>query len=232
MSMPEEQIAVQPVEDPILCSPYEEPELHWLYGHEHRDSVEEPRPQARELLVQERARRKRPALVACRRGTRRPAARQRAARRREALAGVGLAGRVGDDEAVAGPLAARGSGATAVLLPGRSRRDGHLPARDARARATPAAEAGARRRRVRAAAEGVNPTARDLDREGGSAAEAGRRADQERSEAHSPLRLQDGDRQRQDGGHGDARGVGVLQTAARSRATRATRGAYWWSART
>ena len=29
--MPEEQIAVQPVEDPILCSPYEEPELHWLY---------------------------------------------------------------------------------------------------------------------------------------------------------------------------------------------------------
>ena len=29
--MAEEQIAVQPVEDPILCSPYEEPELHWLY---------------------------------------------------------------------------------------------------------------------------------------------------------------------------------------------------------
>ena len=29
--MPEEQIAVQPVKDPILCSPYEEPELHWLY---------------------------------------------------------------------------------------------------------------------------------------------------------------------------------------------------------
>ena len=31
MSMPEEQIAVQPVEDPILCSPYDEPHLHWLY---------------------------------------------------------------------------------------------------------------------------------------------------------------------------------------------------------
>ena len=31
MSKPEEQIPVQPVEDPILCSPYAEPELHWLY---------------------------------------------------------------------------------------------------------------------------------------------------------------------------------------------------------
>ena len=29
--MPDDQIAIQPVEDPILCSPYEEPELHWLY---------------------------------------------------------------------------------------------------------------------------------------------------------------------------------------------------------
>ena len=29
--MPEIQIPIQPVEDPILCSPYEEPGLHWLY---------------------------------------------------------------------------------------------------------------------------------------------------------------------------------------------------------
>ena len=29
--MPEPQIPIQPVEDPILCSPYEEPGLHWLY---------------------------------------------------------------------------------------------------------------------------------------------------------------------------------------------------------
>ena len=29
--MPEPRIPIQPVEDPILCSPYEEPGLHWLY---------------------------------------------------------------------------------------------------------------------------------------------------------------------------------------------------------
>lgn len=29
--MPEEQIPIQPVENPILCSPYKEPEQHWLY---------------------------------------------------------------------------------------------------------------------------------------------------------------------------------------------------------
>src|ERR1700759_3644874 len=27
----EEQIPIQPVEDPILCSPYKEPDQHWLY---------------------------------------------------------------------------------------------------------------------------------------------------------------------------------------------------------
>ena len=29
--MPEIQIPVQPVENPILCSPYQEPDQHWLY---------------------------------------------------------------------------------------------------------------------------------------------------------------------------------------------------------
>ena len=29
--MPEAPIPVQPVEDPILCSPYEKPDAHWLY---------------------------------------------------------------------------------------------------------------------------------------------------------------------------------------------------------
>ena len=29
--MPDDQIPVQPVEDPILCSPYEEPDRHWRY---------------------------------------------------------------------------------------------------------------------------------------------------------------------------------------------------------
>jgi type III restriction enzyme len=29
--MPEEQIPIQPVENPILCSPYREPDQHWLY---------------------------------------------------------------------------------------------------------------------------------------------------------------------------------------------------------
>ena len=29
--MPDEQIPIQPVEEPILCSPYAEPDLHWLY---------------------------------------------------------------------------------------------------------------------------------------------------------------------------------------------------------
>ena len=30
--MPEEQIPIQPVEKPILCSPYQEPDQHWLYN--------------------------------------------------------------------------------------------------------------------------------------------------------------------------------------------------------
>ena len=29
--MPEEPIPIQPVENPILCSPYSEPDQHWLY---------------------------------------------------------------------------------------------------------------------------------------------------------------------------------------------------------
>ena len=29
--MSEIQLPIQPVEDPILCSPYEEPDRHWLY---------------------------------------------------------------------------------------------------------------------------------------------------------------------------------------------------------
>ena len=29
--MPEEKIPIQPVENPILCSPYREPDQHWLY---------------------------------------------------------------------------------------------------------------------------------------------------------------------------------------------------------
>ncbi len=29
--MPEIQIPIQPVENPILCSPYQEPDQHWLY---------------------------------------------------------------------------------------------------------------------------------------------------------------------------------------------------------
>ena len=32
--MPETRIPIQPVEDPILCSPYEEPGQHWLYDTE------------------------------------------------------------------------------------------------------------------------------------------------------------------------------------------------------
>ena len=29
--MPEIQTPIQPVENPILCSPYQEPDQHWLY---------------------------------------------------------------------------------------------------------------------------------------------------------------------------------------------------------
>jgi type III restriction enzyme len=29
----EQQIPVQPVENPILCSPYKEPDQHWPYDH-------------------------------------------------------------------------------------------------------------------------------------------------------------------------------------------------------
>lgn len=32
--MPDDQVPIQPVEDPILCSPYEEPTDHWLYDRE------------------------------------------------------------------------------------------------------------------------------------------------------------------------------------------------------
>lgn len=40
--MPDDQIPVQPVEDPILCSPYVEPDRHWRYDRETGIPTREP----------------------------------------------------------------------------------------------------------------------------------------------------------------------------------------------
>ena len=31
MNQDQDRIPIQPVEQPILCSPYEEPDAHWIY---------------------------------------------------------------------------------------------------------------------------------------------------------------------------------------------------------
>ena len=58
---------------------------------------------------------------------------------------------------------------------------------------------------------GFNPRPDDLGGEGGAASEAGRRAGTARQKADPAPCVQDGDRQRQDGAHGDADRLGVLQ---------------------
>ena len=195
--------------DPLL--PIREAGRALAVRHADRRPVEGARTPAGELLVQERADRQRAARSAGRGGARRPAARQRAARRRGALARLGLAGRVGDDEAAPPALAARRPAAAALLLSARSGRDGRLPPRDAGARPDAAPEAGARPRGVRSARPRRQPAARKLGGEGRAASPAGGRAGAARPEADPALRLQDGDRQREDGGDGDARRLGVLQ---------------------
>ena len=35
-------IPIQPVEQPILCSPYEEPDSHWVYDTETGQAIQQP----------------------------------------------------------------------------------------------------------------------------------------------------------------------------------------------
>ena len=44
--MVEERIPIQPVEDPILCPPYQEPDQHWLYDSQ--TGIPSKRPGRRE----------------------------------------------------------------------------------------------------------------------------------------------------------------------------------------
>ena len=36
------EIPIQPVERPILCSPYEEPNAHWVYDTETGEAIQQP----------------------------------------------------------------------------------------------------------------------------------------------------------------------------------------------
>ena len=44
--MADDQLPIQPVEDPILCSPYAEPERHWRYDR--RTDIPSKEPGRRE----------------------------------------------------------------------------------------------------------------------------------------------------------------------------------------
>ena len=95
--------------------------------HADRPAVEGPGTPRGELLVQDRAHRNRAEnIIPGRGGTRRFATRQRFARGRSALAEVGLAQRLGDDQEAASPLVAAGPAASVVLLPTGGGRDHHL----------------------------------------------------------------------------------------------------------
>ena len=47
----QEQLPVQPVDRPILCNPYEEPNDHWIYDKRQRRSQPGWNAKAGELLV-------------------------------------------------------------------------------------------------------------------------------------------------------------------------------------
>ena len=74
-------IPIQPVENPILCSPYKEPDQHWLYDTKTGCTNEDTGSTPCELLVQERTLGKRTAtdVVSGRRRTRRSSIGQRVA---------------------------------------------------------------------------------------------------------------------------------------------------------
>ena len=40
MSMADARLPLQPVEEPIICSPYAEPDAHWYYDRETRRAGE------------------------------------------------------------------------------------------------------------------------------------------------------------------------------------------------
>jgi hypothetical protein len=64
MARQDEQIPIQPVENPILCSPYKEPDQHWFYDTRTGIPSKTPGEAAGKLLVQDQAHRQRPNVTA------------------------------------------------------------------------------------------------------------------------------------------------------------------------
>ena len=145
---------------------------------------------------------------------------------------VGLGERERNDEEAAAALVARGSRAAAVLLPARGSGDDHLPAGDSGARKEAALDAEADAGRFQRAEPRAQPAPEEWVAKVAQHPKLADIPNEAGLEADPSLRLQDGNGQRQDGRHGDAHFLGVLQSRARSRATRGFRGARWWSART
>ena len=42
MNQDQLEIPIQPVERPILCNPYEEPDAHWVYNTETGEAIQQP----------------------------------------------------------------------------------------------------------------------------------------------------------------------------------------------
>src|SRR5579883_3276377 len=209
IAMPgQEALPVQPVERPILCSPYEEPRDHWIYD--------------KETGAASRAGTRRPASYwykterTGRGGAGRPAAGERPARGRAQVARGGLPGRDQRDARSAAALVARRPRAAAVLLPVGSRGNGDLPGRDLDPR--PARQAAQLSVESRGFGAAVARRAALLQpgRPGVLSPPDRSRAGPGACPAAAPG-LQDGDRQRQDRGDVDVDLVGVLQPGAKSR---------------
>ena len=74
-------VPIQPVEQPILCSPYEKPNAHWIYDTLTGEAVRQQGPTRRGLLVQSPTHWQRAAPNVSRRGVGRPPVSQCTTRR-------------------------------------------------------------------------------------------------------------------------------------------------------
>ena len=208
--MPEAPIPIQPVRNPILCSPYDEPNRHWLYDTRTGRPSEVPaRREASYWFKTERTGPRRGrcssprrSATTCRLST--PCARTFGAGGPR----VGATHRRRPGSCFA--LVAYRSVAPPVLLPTGGGRDHPLsPGDPGRGQAAEMADR-ACPARVRVAAGGAQPAARGVGDDGGAAPEARGLPQRAGPEPYSALRLQDGDRRRNDGGHDHAHRVGVL----------------------
>ena len=206
------QTPMQPVEKPILCSPYEEPREYWLYDLETGEANPVPGPAPGWALVQDGPLSPGPAGPAARRGELgRAGPRQPSQGGREAVARLRLPKRHQRHAGAAAPLVARGQAPETVLLPVGGRRDGHIPRRDPHGRQAHGFQAQVLGRRP---------------------CQAGRHAAGRESARPDTPGLQDGHGLRQDGRDGDAHRMGVLQTGASCPATSASHTPPWSSAPT